>query len=84
MEFGQQRQRLKLKKFHFTIQELLQLFSRIFHTSFDLQNYDILLFNERLHSITNLDFTQLNIYPRFRIQLHNHQNTSYASDEMVN
>jgi len=75
VEFGQQRQRIKLNKFDFTINELLELFSRTFHIIFDLQKYEILLFNKRLDSITHLDFTQLENYQRFKIQLNNNQIT---------
>lgn len=68
VEFGQQRQRLKLNKFSFSINELIELFSRTFNISFNLKKYEILLFNKRIDSITNLNFTHLEIYQRFKIQ----------------
>jgi hypothetical protein len=82
VEFGQQRQRLKLNKFVFNVKELFELFSRTFHTTFNLQNYEILLFDKQLDSMINLDFTQLENYTRFKIQLNNKQCSS--ADEMVN
>ncbi len=85
VEFGQQRQRLQLNKFYYNLNELFELFSRTFQTKFNSQKYDILLFNNRLDSMTNLDFTQLDNYPRFKIQLNNKQISSYSSaNEMVN
>jgi hypothetical protein len=80
VEFGQQRQRLKLNKFYFTINELLKLFSQTFNISFNLKKYEILLSNKRLDSMINLDFTQLDKYQRFKIQLNNNQTiNSYLS-----
>lgn len=80
VEFGQQRQRLKLNKFYFTINELLKLFSQTFNISFNLKKYEILLSNKRLDSMINLDFTQLDKYQRFKIQLNNNQTiNSYPS-----
>jgi len=74
-----------LNKFYFNLNELFELFSRTFQTKFNSQKYDILLFNNRLDSMTNLDFTQLDNYPRFKIQLNNKQISSYSSaNEMVN
>jgi len=60
-----------LSKFCFTTNELLELFSRIFQISLNLKKYEILLFNQRLDSMTKLDFTQLDNYQRFKIQLNN-------------
>jgi len=83
VEFGQQRRRLKLNKFYLTINELLELFSELFHIAFDMKKYEILLFDKRLDSMTNLDFTQLDNYSRFKIQLNRNQPTksfdSYSS-----
>jgi len=82
VEFGQQRQRIKLNKFYFTINELLELFSQTFHILFNLKKYEILLSNKRLDSMTNFDFTQLNKYQRFKIQLNNNQTiNSMISDQ---
>ena len=83
MEFGQQRQRLKLNKFVVNVEELIELFSGIFNTKFNLQKYDIVLLDERLDSMTVLDFTQLENYSRFRIQLNNNKQCSSA-EEIVN
>jgi hypothetical protein len=58
-----------LNKFYFTLNELLKLFSETFQNSFDLIKYEILLFNKPLHSLTKLDFTQLENYQRFKVQL---------------
>jgi hypothetical protein len=82
VEFGQQRQRLKLNKFFFNIKELIELFSGAFNTEFNLQRYEIVLLDERLDSMTVLDFTQLENYSRFRIQLNNKQCSS--AEEIVN
>jgi len=60
-----------LSKFCFTTNELLELFSRTFQISLNLKKYEILLFNKRLDSMTKLDFTQLDNYQRFKIQLNN-------------
>ncbi len=82
VEFGQQRQRIKLNKFYFTINELLELFSQTFHITFNLNKYEILLFNKRIDYMTNLDFTRLEKYQRFKIQLNNNNNhqTTELSD----
>jgi hypothetical protein len=69
VEFGQQRQRLKLKRFDFNINELLKLFSQTFKISFNLNKYQILLFDKPLDSMTKLDFIPLDNYQRFKIQL---------------
>ncbi|CAF1044890.1 unnamed protein product [Adineta ricciae] len=67
VEFGQQRQRLLLKKYHFTIRELLELFSKTFQKSFNLRQYEIFLFNERIHSTARFHFLQLDNFQRFQI-----------------
>jgi hypothetical protein len=84
VEFGQQRQRLKLNKFYFTINELLKLFSQTFNISFNLKKYEILLSNKRLDSMINLDFTQLDKYQRFKIQLNNNQTINSYTSSVIN
>lgn len=79
MEYGQQRQRLILKKFHFIVRELVELFAELFQTSFDLAKYEILLSNRPLDPSTELNFAQMEKYPRFTIRLCNHSN-----DQIVN
>ncbi|CAF1154624.1 unnamed protein product [Rotaria sordida] len=73
VEFGQQRQRIKLNKIYFTINELLELFSQTFQNLINLKKYEIFLFNKRLDSMTNIDFSQLNNYQRFKIKLNNNR-----------
>jgi len=84
VEFGQQRQRLKLNKFYFNINELLKLFSQTFNISFNLKKYEILLSNKRLDSMINLDFTQLDKYQRFKIQLNNNQTINSYPSSVIN
>ncbi|CAF4676740.1 unnamed protein product [Rotaria sp. Silwood1] len=73
VEFGQQRQRIKLNKIYFTINELLELFSQTFQKLIDLKKYEIFLFNKQLDSMTHIDFSQLNNYQRFKIKLKNNR-----------
>ena len=82
MEFGQQRQRVNLKKFVFNRKELVELFSRTFHTELNFEKYDIWLFEKRVDAMAILDFSQLGNYARFRIQSKNQQYSS--ADEIVN
>ncbi|CAF0823715.1 unnamed protein product [Adineta steineri] len=83
IEFGQQRQRIKLNKYLFNINELLEIFSKTFQISFNLNKYDILLFNKRLDLLTKLDFTQLNNYQRFKIQINNNNQTDKCHSSTV-
>ena len=55
------------------INDLLKLFSQTFQISFDLNKYEILFFNKPINSMTKFDFTQLDNYQRFKIQLNNNQ-----------
>lgn len=86
MEYGQQRQRLILKKFQFFVRELGNLFADLFQTSFDLTIYEILLFNQPLNPSMELNFAQMEKYPRFRIRLCNPPATAARSsnDQIVN
>ncbi|CAF4127938.1 unnamed protein product [Rotaria socialis] len=79
IELGQQRQRIKLNKVYFTLQELIELFSQVFQMKFDLQTYEILLSHKRLDSMTRIDFTQYNNYQRFKIQLKNNRTTELSN-----
>ncbi|CAF1965049.1 unnamed protein product [Rotaria magnacalcarata] len=79
IELGQQRQRIKLNKAYFTLQELIELFSQVFQMKFDLQKYEILLYNIQLDSMTSIDFTQFNNYQRFKIQLKNNRTTELSN-----
>ncbi|UJR36085.1 hypothetical protein I4U23_028821 [Adineta vaga] len=81
VEFGQQRQRLKLKKHIFTINELLELFSKTFQKVFDLKQYEILLSNQRIDSTKIFNFHQLDNFQRFKIQLNSKTSTKIDSDE---
>lgn len=85
MEFGQQRQQVTLKKFHFTVQELVQLFAQTFQTTLDLENYDISLANQLLNPSIELNFMQMGKYPRFKIRLRNTSTIiGFSTDEIVN
>ncbi|CAF2643830.1 unnamed protein product [Rotaria sp. Silwood2] len=89
VEFGQQRQRIKLNKIQFTINELLELFSQTFQHVINFKKYEIFLCNKRIDSMTNIDFSQINNDQRFKIKLKNNraieqfysfnQNDLYAS-----
>ena len=83
MEYGQQRQRLTLKKFHFIVRELVKLFAELFQTSFDLAKYEILLSNRPLDPSTELNFAQMEKYPRFRIRLCNPLLTACSSNDQI-
>lgn len=68
VEFGQQRQRLKLDKDFFTIKQLLDLFSTNFQREINLDGFDITFLNGKLNDKTTIDFCHFENYQRFTIQ----------------
>ncbi len=63
------------------INDLLKLFSQTFRISFDLNKYEILFFNKPIDSMAKFDFTQLDNYQRFKIQLNTKQVDPAINDE---